>query len=202
MPKNNTDSNEYFEEIYSNTAKPWKKIIPVQLPYKYNLKRQNLGKVLEIGAGLGRNQGFLREAVGVEHNQFSVDYCRSKGFEVYLPKEFHSKFREYKYENAKFDSILMSHVLEHVEFENQVNILAEYLPYLKLNSKIMLITPQESGHKSTISHITWTDFNRISEILQESAPDYRIIKSFSFPLPRFAGKLFTYNEFNVIAERS
>jgi SAM-dependent methyltransferase len=202
MSKNNTNSDAYFKELNSNSTKLWKKFLPLQLPYKYNLRRQSLGKVLEIGAGLGRNQAFLDDSVGVEHNPRSAQLCQSMGYRVLIPVNFHDEFKSLKGPEAIFDSILMSHVLEHIEYENQVNVLKEYIPYLKSNGKIFLITPQEVGHKSTDSHITWTDFDRLEIIINQIGSEFKVIKSFSFPFPRFFGKVFKYNEFNVLASRN
>jgi hypothetical protein len=201
MDYNNTNSEEYFEEIQANTQVGWKKLLPVQLPYTLNLKMQNLGKVLEIGAGLGRNQRVLKSSVGVEHNVLSVEYCRRKGFDVFLPEEFESNFKERRNQNAVFDSLLISHVLEHIEYENQVSTLARYLPYLKANAKIMLITPQEVGHHATKSHITWTDFHRLEQVIKEASREFEITRKYSFPFPRFVGRVFEYNEFVVVARR-
>jgi SAM-dependent methyltransferase len=201
MSKNNTNSHPYFEELNANTTKLWKKFLPLQLPYKYNLRRQSLGKVLEIGAGLGRNQAFLNDSVGVEHNPRSAQFCQNIGYRVLVPASFHDEFNLFTGPDAVFDSILMSHVLEHIEYENQVKVLKEYIPYLKPSGKIFLITPQEVGHKSTNSHITWTDFNRLEMIINQLGGEFKVIKSFSFPLPRSFGKVFKYNEFNVLAIR-
>ena len=202
MSKNNTNSSAYFEELNSNTMKLWKKFLPLQLPYKYNLRRQSLGKVLEIGAGLGRNQAFLNDSVGVEHNPRSVQLCQKMGYRVFVPASFHNEFKPFTGPEAVFDSILMSHVLEHIEHENQVKVLKEYIPYLKPNGKIFLVTPQEVGYKSTDSHITWTDFDRLEMIINQIGGEFQVIKSFSFPLPRSFGKVFKYNEFNVLASRN
>ena len=201
MNLNSTNSEEYFEEIHGNTHVGWKKYLPVQLPYSINLKKQSLGKTLEIGAGLGRNLRVLDFAVGVEHNIRSVEYCRNNGFDVFLPEEFELKFRDCKGQEAVFDSLLMSHVLEHIEYENQASTLERYLPYLKVNSKIMLITPQEVGYHATQSHITWTDFARLEQIMLEVSNQFEIIKKYSFPFPRIMGKLFKYNEFIVVASK-
>ena len=95
----------------------------------------------------------------------------------------------------------MSHVLEHIEYENQASTLERYLPYLKANSKIMLITPQEAGHHATQSHITWTDFARLEQIILEASNQFKVIQKYSFPFPRIMGKLFKYNEFNIVASK-
>jgi 2-polyprenyl-3-methyl-5-hydroxy-6-metoxy-1,4-benzoquinol methylase len=199
--QNNTNSEDYFNEIYRNTQSILRKVIPTQLPYSYNLRRLKLGRVLEVGCGLGRNLKALDHgSIGIDHNLLSIDFCKGRGLEVYETNEFLKLATGNN--DFLFDTLLMSHVLEHIEFENQIPVLSQYLAFLKPNSSILLITPQEAGHKSTDSHITWTDFNRLCEILQSAAPDWKIEKSFSFPFPRVTGPFFTFNEFNLLAKRS
>lgn len=198
--QNNTNSEDYFNEIHGNTHSILRKVLPTQLPYSYNLRRLKLGRVLEVGCGLGRNLKALDEgSIGVDHNPFSINFCRTRGLEVYETNEFLELANENK--GFQFDTLLMSHVLEHIEFENQISVLTQYLAFLKPSSSILLITPQEAGHKSTDSHITWTDFDRLRVILKSAAPDWKIEKSFSFPFPRVVGPFFTFNEFNVLAKR-
>jgi len=198
--QNNTNTEDYFNEIHGNTQSILRKIIPTQLPYSYNLKRLKLGRVLEVGCGLGRNLKALSTgSIGIDHNVLSVDFCKGRGLEVYETNEFLKMATGNK--DFQFDTLLMSHVLEHIEFENQISVLSKYLTFLKPNSNILLITPQEAGHKSTDSHITWTDFDRLRVILRTAAPDWKIDKNFSFPFPRVVGAFFTFNEFNVLAKR-
>jgi hypothetical protein len=101
-----------------------------------------------------------------------------------------------------FDNLLMSHVLEHVTDQEQASIMLEYIPYLKRRARIFIITPQEKGFSLTNSHINWTDFNKIEGLLEKSAPGFILTKAYSYPFPRIAGKLFNYNEFNVVADRT
>jgi SAM-dependent methyltransferase len=199
MINNNTSSDGYFKELQENTDVFWKKIVPIHLPYTINLKKQLKGKTLEVGCGLGRNLKHLQDgSVGVDHNKKSVMYCLSKGLPAMSTEDFH---KTSLCEKSHFDNLLVSHVLEHIELDKQADLLREYIPYLKQESRIFIVTPQERGHELTDSHITWTDFDRIKDILIESAPDFEIRSSYSFPFPRMFGKWFNYNEFNVVAER-
>ena len=198
---NNTDSDSYYKELLNNTEKFWKKLIPLQLPFKLNLKHLKPGKTLEIGCGLGRNLKVLDESsIGLDHNAISVAYCQSKGLPAYTLSQFEQDSSSLNLIGS-FDSLLLSHVLEHVDIENQVDLIKSYTSYLKPHSKIILITPQEKGYQSTESHITWTDFSRLNEIVGAAAPDFLPSKQYSFPFPRKFGKLFPYNEFVTSFER-
>jgi 2-polyprenyl-3-methyl-5-hydroxy-6-metoxy-1,4-benzoquinol methylase len=199
---NNTNSEFYHEELLNNTEKFWKKLIPVQLPYKLNLRHLKPGRTLEIGCGLGRNLKVLGgSSIGLDHNEMSVSYCKSNGLSAYTMAQFKDKKAGLDV-NGSFDSLLLSHVLEHVVLEDQVGLIQSYISYLKPNAKLILITPQEKGFHSTSSHITWTDFSRLIEIVRVAAPDFKIRKQYSFPFPRKFGKLFPYNEFVTLFERS
>jgi 2-polyprenyl-3-methyl-5-hydroxy-6-metoxy-1,4-benzoquinol methylase len=200
-PMNNTNSEFYHEELLNNTEKFWKKLIPVQVPYKLSLKHLKPGRTLEIGCGLGRNLKVLGgSSIGLDHNQMSVSYCQSKGLSAYTMEQFNEKGAGLGV-SGSFDSLLLSHVLEHVDLDDQVELIQSYTSYLKPNAKIILITPQEKGFHSTSSHITWTDFPRLIEIMNSAAPDFMLRKQYSFPFPRKFGTVFPYNEFVTQFER-
>ena len=198
MDKNNTFDNEYFNNLYFETTVWWKKYIPVQLPYQIRLKRVLRGSTLDIGCGLGRNLKHLGSgSIGVDHNPDSVLYCQSNNLPVHLSDDFHKKFSGDAIK--PFDNLLISHVLEHIELKDQIPVLNEFLPYLRDDGRIFIITPQEKGFKSTESHISWTDFDRVSHVLENLNSKISVIKMSSFPLPRRFGIFFKYNEFNVVA---
>ena len=62
---------------------------------------------------------------------------------------------------------------------------------------VCLITPQERGFRSDGTHVQFVDFERLTDVANELG--LRVERSYSFPLPRFAGRSFTYNEFIFLA---
>ena len=63
----------------------------------------------------------------------------------------------------------------------------------------MFITPQERGFASDATHIRFAGLRRGEAArATELGPD-RCDQQYSFPFPRFAGKVFTYNEFISVA---
>ena len=85
-----TDKKEYTIRLLSQT-KWWKRLLNVQRPYRLHLQRLQLGLVLDIGCGVGRNliniAGSAR-GIGVDHNSYSVEVAKSQGLIAFTPEEF------------------------------------------------------------------------------------------------------------------
>jgi hypothetical protein len=76
-------------------------------------------------------------------------------------------------------------------------MMTTYLPYIRTGGQVVLITPQERGFATMPTHITFTDADALSELCTDAGLLVRHRRS--FPLPRLAGRWFTYNEFIVEA---
>ena len=198
--ENNTNSFAYFEELRRNTESPLRRVLPVQLPYQLNLRRLVHGKTLEVGSGLGRNLRTLPPgSVGLDHNQYSVAYCQRLGLDARLLTEPPGN-RLPLGADESFDTLLLAHVLEHVEWDQQLSLIQTFLPFLNSQGHLVLITPQEKGHAATSSHISWTDTTRLLELIFGLNRSVARVRSFSFPFHRIAGRWFTHNEFIVCAQ--
>jgi 2-polyprenyl-3-methyl-5-hydroxy-6-metoxy-1,4-benzoquinol methylase len=192
-----TESRDYADRLVALESVWWKRLLPVQAPYRWNLRRHHLGRTLDVGCGVGRNLTTLGAgSVGVDHNQASVQVARARGLEAFTVEEFLAG------EQARpdsFDSILLAHVIEHMSPEQGRELMRSYLPYLRPGGQVLFICPQERGYASDPTHETFTtgdDLVRLSRDVGLEAERWR-----SFPLPRRAGKLFVYNEFNVVATK-
>jgi len=64
---------------------------------------------------------------------------------------------------------------------------------------VVLICPQERGFASDPTHTVFVDQPALAALAEELG--LRTQRQYSFPLPRRAGKLFTYNEFVTVARR-
>jgi 2-polyprenyl-3-methyl-5-hydroxy-6-metoxy-1,4-benzoquinol methylase len=197
MKPNKTNQRDYCERLLS-TDKLWKKILNVQYPYRHAIKKMKLGNTIDIGCGVGRALGWLnRNSIGVDHNPMSVGICKSRNLKAYTIESFHEATRSDEIKEKSFDNLLLAHVLEHLEPKEQIEIIASYIPYLKKNGGVFIITPQEVGYASDDTHVTFTDFARIREVLNELNLEVNTQKS--FPFPRVLGKVFKYNEFHTYA---
>ena len=149
-----------------------------------------LGFTLDVGCGIGRNLGHLDgNGVGVDHNPDCVSTCRHNGLVAYSPDAFNSSGFAV---DDRFDSLLMSHVIEHMTTEEAAALVAKYLRFVKPSGRVILITPQERGQKSDASHVTFVDEALVLEIAAHTG--LRLASVRSFPFPRAAGRIFTYNE--------
>lgn len=190
-----TAGAEYAARLQRLETARWKQILDVQAPYRWNVRRLNLGRVLEIGCGIGRNLEHLSgNGIGVDHNADSIAIARDRGLSAFTVADFHAS------EHARtgaFDSLLLAHVIEHVGQAQGVAIVEEYLGYLRSGGKVVFICPQEKGYTTDATHVRFCGFpelRRLAELLS-----LRVSKQYSFPLPRMAGKVFPYNEFVVVA---
>ena len=190
-----TAGAEYAARLAALENARWRRILGVQAPYRWNIRRLDLGRVLDIGCGLGRNLAHLDgNGVGVDHNADSIAIARARGLTAFTSAEFpHS---EYAVPGA-FDSMLMAHVVEHLDPGYAVELVRTYLPYVKPGGQVAFITPQERGYASDSTHIAFTDFDGLRRLCEKTGLVPQ--RQYSFPLPRAAGRVFTYNEFVLVA---
>ncbi|KND36537.1 class I SAM-dependent methyltransferase [Streptomyces acidiscabies] len=185
-----TRSSDYTSRLTRLETSGLKRFLPTQAPYRWNLRRLHLGRVLDVGCGLGRNLlNCSPESVGVDHNPHSVATCRERGLTAYTPDELDEP-------PGSFDSLLCAHVLEHMDADLGVKILAEYLPLVKPGGKVVLITPQEAGYKTDATHVRFVDFTGLHEHAETAG--VTVTRAYSFPFARPVGKVFPYNEFVLV----
>jgi SAM-dependent methyltransferase len=192
-----TQGPAYTERLERLSGARWKRWLDVQAPYRWNLRRLRLGRTLEVGCGVGRCLAHLAgQAVGVDHNPASVAVARRRGLEAFTPEEFlaspHAK-------PGGFDALLLSHVVEHMEEAEALDLVRRYLPLLRPGGKVALITPQERGYASDATHMRFVDLAGLERFT--AALGLEVVRRASFPLPRVFGKVFTHNEFVLVARK-
>jgi SAM-dependent methyltransferase len=175
----------------------WKRLLDVQRPYRWHLRRLKLGAFLDVGCGLGRN---LVNAggggVGVDHSAESVGVARERGLEAYTPDEF---LRTPHAVPGRFDALLLSHVVEHMHAPEAAGLLATYLPYVKSGGQVVFFTPQEAGYASDATHVEFVDLAALDRLAR--AAGLEPARAYSFPFPRPVGRVFKYNEFVLLARK-
>lgn len=193
-----TDGSDYTERLSRLQQPLWKRVLDVQAPYRWNVRRLfGDREVLDIGCGIGRNLDHLApRGVGVDHNEHSVQICRDRGLTAFTIDDF--KKSEYA-KPAKFGGMLAAHLVEHMPRPDAVQILDSYLEYLAPGGIVVLICPQERGYASDATHVAFTDLDGLADVATQLG--LSVTRRLSFPLPRAAGKLFTYNEFVLVARK-
>jgi len=184
----------YADRLVARGDKWWKRLLGAQVPYRWNLRRLQPGHTLDIGCGTGRNLDHLGgDGVGVDPNAAGVAIARRQGFVAYTPDEF---LISPDARPASFDTLLFAHVLEHLPEGGAAELVTRYLPYLRPAGRVILITPQESGYRSDPTHREFLDFDALGHLA--GACELSPIRQYSFPLPRWMGRAFRYNEFVVV----
>jgi len=192
-----TSSEDYARRLQAKQQVRWKRVLNVQAPYRWNIRRQRLGRSLDIGCGIGRNlKALLPGSVGIDHNEHSVAAARNAGHTALTAAEWtDSPLRV----PESFDGILLAHVIEHMTEAAGVTLLWDYLPYVRPGGRIFFVCPQERGYASDPTHVRFTTGDDLAELAREVGLQPQ--SWFSFPLPRSVGKLFTYNEFCLLASK-
>ena len=187
----------YAERLRRLEGVWWKRLLDVQAPYRWNLRRLALGRTLDVGCGIGRNLRNLGpDSVGVDHNSESVRIARQRGLRAYTVAEFLAS--EYALPGC-FDALLLAHVVEHLPEPDAERVVGMYLPYLRNGGRVLFVTPQERGYASDPTHVRFCGFPEVTELARSLG--LTVQRQYSFPFPRFAGRLFPYNEFNVLTRK-
>ena len=131
-------------------------------------------------------------------NEHCVRAAKARGLTAFTPGEFR-RSAEYN-RPGRFDAILLAHVAEHMTEDQVVVLLQEYEALLRPGGKLILISPQEAGFRSDRTHVQLMDFARLARISRRLGCELE--QSFSFPFPRWVGRLFTYNEFVVVGRKA
>jgi 2-polyprenyl-3-methyl-5-hydroxy-6-metoxy-1,4-benzoquinol methylase len=190
-----TASSDYTERLTRLEASGIKRLLPTQAPYRWNLQRLKLGRVLDVGCGIGRNLlNCDPGSVGVDHNPHSVEICRERGLIAHTPDGLAAAA---DCGPGSFDSLLCAHVLEHLDEATGASLLEQYLPLIKPGGSVVLITPQELGYSTDATHVRFVGFEELRNHAEKAG--LTVSRSYSFPFPRAFGKVFPYNEFVFVA---
>jgi len=190
-----TAGSDYTQRLQRLELASWKRLLDVQAPYRWNVRRLCPGRVLEVGCGVGRNLAHLGDrAVGVDHNPHSVAVARQRGCTAFTPDELDSTGHA---QPATYDTLLAAHLLEHLSEPEADDLLTSYLPLVRPGGKVVLITPQERGWRSDATHVRWVGLPELRRTAERLG--LHVDTQLSFPFPRPVGRVFRYNEFVQVA---
>jgi len=197
-PASDTSGDAYTRRLAGLESAWWKRLVDVQRPYRWNLRRLDLGRTLDVGCGLGRNLAALAPgSIGVDHNPTSVAVARSRGLRAITADDAGASD---VLEPGAFDSLLVAHVIEHMDAEAGRRLVETYLPCVRPGGSVVFICPQERGYASDSTHVRFVDFDGLAELADSVG--LRVDRRYSFPFPRVVGRIFPYNEFVVRASFS
>jgi ubiquinone/menaquinone biosynthesis C-methylase UbiE len=102
--------------------------------YKY---LQSCENILDIGCGIGR---FIEQdpekTVGIDSNKETVNFCKNRGFKVFLAQATKLPFND-----DSFEGIHCSHIIEHLPPNEAYNLLVEIDRVLKKKGIVCIRTP-------------------------------------------------------------
>ena len=194
-----TADRSYADRLVGLESKWWRRLVDVQMPYRWKIRRLRPGFVLDVGCGLGRNLLHLRgHGVGIDHNVTALEIGRERGLTVFTPEEFAgSEFAV----PGRFDSLLLAHVVEHLSADEARSMVEQYLPFVRPGGKLVIICPQQAGYRSDATHVTYFDVAGLRNLANE-IEGLEVDSVTSFPFPRLVGRVFPYNEHVLVASRA
>ena len=175
-----TESGEYADRLVTLQGAWWKRILPVQAPYRWNLRRLHLGRTLEIGCGIGRNLAHLGAgAVGVDHNPTAVAFARSMGFEAFTA----GRVRGVAVRRARRASTACCSPTCSSTWPGRGG---------RRSSGPISVTSgpaatscssrrRSAGYRSDATHVEFTDFDALRAIARDA--DLTVDRRYSFPFP-------------------
>jgi SAM-dependent methyltransferase len=196
-PMSGTDETWYAERLSRLSTARWKQVLHVQAPFRWNVRRLARGRVLDVGCGIGRNLGHLDDAVGVDHNPDSIATARGLGYRAWTTAEWPTCS---DHELGAFDTLLVTHVFEHLADDEAEALLREYLPFLRPQARLVLICPQEWAYARDSTHVRFVTDGDLADLARRVG--FRVVHQGSFPVPRFVGRVTPHAEFVVAADRS
>ncbi|WP_421734373.1 class I SAM-dependent methyltransferase [Cellulomonas sp.] len=193
-----TAGPDYAERLARLESARWKQLLDVQAPYRRHVQRLRLGRTVDVGCGIGRNLESLDPgSVGVDHNPHSVQVARSRGLDAWTDEQFFAD--PVLSAPESFDGLLAAHLVEHLPADQILDVVQPYVSVLAPGGRAAFITPMERGYASDATHVRFSDFPVLTELCAQLGLEVR--RTYSFPFPRWTGRLFTYNEFVVLATK-
>lgn len=172
--------------------------------YLWQVRRHVLGNAIDFGCGVGEHLStFSKDSLGLEINEATVKYCQAHGMNVQL---YDYKTDDYQLKDipvGKYETLVISHVLEHLpQPEEMLKKLMDSCTRIGVK-RIFICVPCEVGFEHDKTHVTFITRQYITDNNMDEYHGFKLTKWGYFPFPlKFVGKLFVYNELNLMYERA
>lgn len=173
----------------------------VRRAYLLSAQRQLPGPTLDFGCGVGELLARLPAGSrGLEYNPATVDWCRRQG----LPVDAYDGFVDdwslspLVASGARFESMVISHVLEHLDEPTQVlNKLLRAASRLGVR-QVLVIVPGRAGYRIDDTHRTFVDRAMLSNAATTGNTGFSLANARFFPGNlRAVGDVFPHHELQV-----
>jgi SAM-dependent methyltransferase len=141
------------------------------------------GRTIDFGCGTGELlQKLPPGSIGLEINHTTVEYCQRKGLDVYLYEPQQDQYRLSGFEAGTYESLMLSHVLEHLEHpEHVVRTLFQAARRLDIQ-RIVVIVPGKKGFAFDSTHRTYIDWTFFTNQNFTEIEGFRTMKHHYFPI--------------------
>ena len=159
-----TDDRDYTDRLVGSSGARWKRLLNVQAPYRWNLRRLHPGRTLDVGCGIGRNLDHLDgNGVGVDTNPTSVAEARRRGFEAHTVEEVACRGDRRRDASTRCSSPTCSNTWSAGRGGGPRR--PEYLPIPPSPAGLVItIVPQEAGYASDATHVEFLDADDVASM--------------------------------------
>lgn len=193
-----TDFDASYTDYQANRSwlRKW-----VRKLYLRSAARQLKGPTLDFGCGIGELLERLPYGSrGLEYNLATVEFCRAKG----LPVDTYDGFSDNWQLSAiphevRFDSMVISHVLEHLERPGDVLHRLLSAASIRGIHRVLVIVPGPAGYRIDATHRTFVDTQLLADPEVVSGTGFRLKRARYFPGDvRQLGNWFPHHELQVL----
>lgn len=171
--------------------------------YLQEIVKKNIGKAIDFGCGVGELLEKLPEgSLGFDINSYTVNYCKSINLNVDYYNQDIDKYNLYAIEQNKYQTLILSHVLEHLENPaEKLKLLFNSAQRLNI-LRIIIVVPCIKGFNFDKTHIQFIDKDFFFNNAFDKHPHFNLSFMKYFPFNnKLIGKFFTYNELHLIFDK-
>jgi hypothetical protein len=198
MKQDHEYGRTYAQRQIDRQRNPLRKLI--KFFYISRILRHITGPTIDLGCGAGQILERLPSgSLGIEVNPFLVEDLIQRGLRVFSARESQEGFDLSEVTPHEFNTLVLSHVLEH--FDNADQVLHRlFRDCVSLGiSTVIIVVPSEAGFRSDSTHKTFIDIDYLRSKSMIECEGFRMFHHSFFPgNMRFIGKFFVYHELMVV----